>query len=405
MANYTGNMTTFQSNAETRIIRQVDDKIAYYDPTAAPLINMLMTLKRRAAVKSTHLEWYEKDYLPRWANTTGAVDNNPATVTIPVDDGTKFVAGDCGVVAPPKSTFAKTEVFRVVSVSANNLTVVRAVGGSNIGNIASGGGIRIIGPMYEEFAPFPTQKRAAATLKSTYTQIFRTPTAFSNTAEAVATYGVAGSERDQAHIEDMVEHKQKLNSTLIWGRASQSFTAGPSGYPIRSTSGLIDVITTNVLDAGGMLTYRKFQEFARMVFRYGPKRKVLVAAPLIMEAVTAWGEKKQLIVSTKDNDTIGIPITTVRTAHGDFAMVRDWMLENDPNGVYGWGELGLALDLDQITYLYLSNNSVNRDTKVLEDVVKDGADGKRDEIRTEAGFKIKLEKNHGIIANCTDYMA
>lgn len=403
MANYTGQMTTFQSNAETRIIRQVDEKIAYYDPSAAPLITMLNQMNQRAAVKSTHLEWYEKDYLPRWAATTDTANSHANSTTIAVDDGTKFVPGDCFVVAPPKSAFALTEVCRVVSISTNNLTVIRNIGGGHLQEIASGAGLRIIGPMFEEFSTFPSQKRAAAVRGETYLQIVRTATAFSNTAEAVATYGTRGSERDQAHIEDMVEHKQKLNSVLIWGRKSQSFTAGPTGNPIRSTMGLIDSITTNVLDADGMLTYRKFQEFARMVFRYGPKQKPLICSPVIMEAVAAWGEKKQL--NTTPTRKFGMPMTQVSTAHGDFMLVRDWMLENDPTGTYGYGEMGLCLDLDQIYYLYLNNNGVNRDTQVIKDAVKNGADGKYDEIRTEFGYKIKLEKNHGILANATDYMA
>ena len=397
-------MSTYQPRTvEGRDVRQVDDKIAYIDPTVAPLITILNRIKgKREACYSVKPEWLEKDYVARWAIATAAVTAVASSTTVAVDDGTKFVAGDVFAVAPPIGTFARHEVIRVVSVSANNLTVVRNVGGSHLAAIPLSGDLRIIGKMMEEFSTFPDQKRAVASPKFTYLQIDRTGTAFSNTAEALKVYGNSGkSDRDQAHIEDMIHHKEKMNATLIWGRVSEDATGGPTGYPIRSTMGLIDTIRTNVLDAGGMLTFKRFQEWCRMLSRYGARNKVLIASDLICDAVDGWGHSK---LQLKPGDsTLGLNISTVVCGGITLSMVRDKMLENGTSGLYGWGNIGICLDLDNIWYLYLNNNGVNRDTHVVMDAVKDGKDGKRDEICTEYGYKIKLEKTHGILTGVTDY--
>jgi hypothetical protein len=397
MAQYTGNLSTYQEINEQRNVRQVDDQIAYYDPNAAPLITMLNALKQRRELKSTHYEWYDQDYNARWAYATGTIANSTTANTLTVDDGTKFVPGDTFIVAPPAGTYAKTEICRVLSVSTNTLTIARDVGGGRIGTITSAQELRLTGSMFEEFAPYPIQKRSIPVRHEGYTQITRTPTSFSNTAIEVVFYGAKSSERDRAHIQDMIEHKCKLNSTLIWGRTSQSLQGGPNGFPIRSSPGLLDIISTNVTDAGGQLTWTKFIAFARQAFRYGPKDKVLVAAPIILEAIANWGNLK---LQLKTGETkFGLKITTVVTPHGDWSIVRDWMLENGPLGTHGYGGIGISLDLDQLSYLYLRN----RDTKTIIDEVKDGADGKRDEILTEYSFKIKLEKNHALLTNVTSY--
>ncbi|MCP4899742.1 MAG: DUF5309 domain-containing protein [bacterium] len=405
MAQYITPLTTYQEINETRNVRDVGPKILYYDPDAAPLITMMNALKRRRAVKSTHCEWYEKDRLARWAVNQDYTAANAGSVTVNVADGTKFVAGDCFIVPPIKGTYAIGEMIRVVSVSTNALTVSRNVGGSGLQVIVASQPLRIIGPMFEEYSSFPSQKRAIPTRKETYLQIVRTPTQFSNTAIATNTYGTAGrSDRDLAHIEDMVEHKQKMNSVLIWGQASQSLQGGPTSYPIRSTMGLIETITTNVTDVSGTLTYKKFVAWSRTLFRYGnKKRKLGVFAPIIVEAIQAWGVSHLMV--TPRETKFGMQILEVQTPHGTIDVVRDWMLENDPNDAYGWGNIGIGLDMAELTFLYLNNNGINRDTKVYRDVIQNGADGKSDEILTEFGYKVQREKHHGILANVTDYMA
>ena len=64
----------------------------------------------------------------------------------------------------------------------------------------------------------------------------------------------------------LAEHKIKMNGQALFGAASESLTGGASGFPIRTTPGIMNIITTNLLDAGGTLTDKTLETFARMSF-------------------------------------------------------------------------------------------------------------------------------------------
>ena len=403
MALHQGTRVTSQAIAETALIRQVDDKIADIEPDKAALITLINKLKKRHSVKSARYEWFERDYIPRWAqNSASAVANNAASTTVTVTDGTLFVPGDMFVVPKVVSSSAAPELVRVTVVAGNVLTVVRDVGTAGIDTIAANGALRLVGNAYEENGALPTAKTSARVPKITYTQIFRTTTDFSRTAMASETYGAPQGDRRLEHKYKLVEHKEKLNSALLWGRRSEALTGGASSNPIRTTEGLRAIISTNIVDAGGVFTQKKLDEFARLAFRYGPSKKILLAAPKILGAINAWASAHLVVKPAEDH--FGVMIRQVETAYGIWGLVLDWMLEDGVASQNGFGGLAFSIDLDQISYLWLDNNGINRDTHVELDVVKDGKDGARDQILTEGGFQIKLEKNHAMLYNVTDYM-
>jgi hypothetical protein len=163
--------------------------------------------------------------------------------------------------------------------------------------------------------------------------------------------------------------------------------------------GLIPAIKTNITDAGGTLTKKVFEGFSRQAFRYGNNTKILLAAPTIKSAINEWAREFLLV---KPGETkYGVKIQQIETAHGTWLLVNDWMLESV--GSYGFGATALSVDLDQIRYMYLSNNGINRDTAIHEDVVNTGEDKVVDEILTEGGYAIQQEKYHARLFNVQDY--
>lgn len=400
MSQVIGVRTTNAANNETRIIRQVDDEIALLEPNEAPLITLLNRLKYRKAVKSPVWEWYEDDYCARWGtNGNDTVTNSTSSTTIVVADGTVFVVGDLFVVPKVVTSSTAPEMCRVTAVSGNTLTVVRDVGSAGVDYINADAPLRLCGSAHEEKGSLPNAKTTAPSLKTTYLQIFRTVIDFSNTAIATDTYGSPQGDRAREHRKKLKEHKIAMNSALLFGRASQAMAGGPNNRPIRTTQGLLSTIATNITDASGTLTKKAFEGFSRQAFRYGSQTKVLLAAPTVKSALNEWAREFLLI---KPSETkYGVNIQQVETAHGMWLLVNDWMLESQ--GSYGFGATALSVDLEQIKYLYLSNNGVNRDTAIHEDVVQDGTDGKTDEILTEGGFAIGQEKFHARLYNVTDY--
>jgi hypothetical protein len=382
----------------------VDDNIAELEPEVAPLVTLLMKLKKRSATTSPRCEWIEDDYRARWGQMGGTgVGNSPSDNALTVVDGTIFVAGDVFVVPKVTTSSAAPEYVRVVSVAGNVLTVTRAFGGSTIDTIPANSALRLVGSAFEEGGTLPSAKTTNPVTKITYTQVFKTTIDFSNTQIATTLYGsVAGGERRREHAKKLKEHKEKLNATLLWGRASENLTGGDTGKPIRTTMGLNSVVTENIMDGGGVLTARLLDNWARSCFRYNNnKPKILLASPILISAIHHWATS-HLMVRPMDK-RYGVAITEVQTGHGTWLMVRDWMLEAPPAGSNGFQGTSFSVDLDQIEYIYLSNNKENRDTKLYENVVGDGADRKIDLILTEGGYKIKQPKYHGKLFNVESY--
>jgi len=187
---------------------------------------------------------------------------------------------------------------------------------------------------------------------------------------------------------------------LLFGK-SASATSGEN-Y-LRTTQGLFSTISTNIYNMNGTLTMKAMESWCRMAFRYGPKKKILLADPLMTSALSQWANN---YIQLSVNETkFGVAIKTWRSPHGELMIVNDWMLENGVSGQNGFAGRSAIVDLDQITYMYLAGNGYNRDTKLLPDVKKDGQHRVVDEYYAEVGFKIKREQYHSFCYNYTDYAA
>ena len=404
MAQIIGTRTTKQAIDDARVVRSVHPDISLLDPDATPLITLLNKVSgRKQAVDQTKFEWIEDDYAARWAqNGSGTVFSASGSTLITVVDGTLFIAGDLLVAPKAVGSSALPEVMRVTGVTGNQIQVVRDIGGVGVDTILPSAALRLIGSAFEENSAFPSVKQTTPATRFNYTQIIRTATDFSGTAIAIKTYGTKGSDREFEHRKKLIEHKEKINSALIWGQRSESLSGGPTSKPIRTTDGINAVIQTNVTDAAGILTRKKLDAFFRAGFRYGSKKKVFVCAPIIRSAINEWAINF-LNISPSETKW-GVTITRIETPYGIAAMVHDWMLESGVSGQNGFGNWGFLLDLDHIKYRHLAGNGENRDTRIERDSVKDGVDGKRDEILTEVGFEIRQDKYHAKIFNVTDWM-
>lgn len=399
MAQVVGVRTTNQAITETRLVRRVDEKIAELEPNEAAVITFLMKLGSRKAVDSPRYEWIEDDYVARWTtNGTATVGASASSTTVTVTDGTLFTAGDLFVVPNAATSSTVPEVIRVTAVTSNTLTVVR---GATPAAINASVALRIIGTAYEEGATTPVAKSTAPTVKTSYTEIFRTSWNFTRTQVASRVYGAASGERMREQKKKLVEHKITMNGSFLFGTATESLTGGPNSNPIRTTMGLNSVITTNVTDAGGSLTRKTFETFSRQAFRYGSREKLLLAAPIIISAIHDWGNSF-LHVGPLEK-VYGVNVQRVMSGHGQWMLVRDWMLEDGVSGKNGFGGWGYSLDMDSLEYFYLSGNGQNRDTHLLEDQIKDGRDAFVDEYLTEAGLRVTQEKRFAKLYDVTDY--
>lgn len=407
MAQFTGVRTTYQTDTpENRIVRRVDDDLSLLEPNEGPLITLLLQLKKRSSTDTPRLEWYEDDYVARWVNMSATAMIAGDTTMILATAG-MVVAGDVLAVPGAVTSNAVPELVRVVSnASGDGVTwvVSRGFAGTTAGAIAANAPLRILGSAYQENDPFPNSKVRRPDQKLSYTQIFRTSCQFSKTQVATRTYNAPGGERQREHKKKLKEHKIAMNSSFLFGKASETMDYAGTGRPLRTTMGINSVISANgtAVDAGGALTYLTFEEFSRRAFRYGKNTKLLLCAPILKSAITFWGFSKLLI--SPGETRLGVNIQKVITAHGTWLLTNDWMLENSALGsTTGFGGMGFSIDLDQLDMRYLNANGENRNTHIIENAVKDGRDGYMDEILTEAGLVIKQPLYHTKLYNITSF--
>lgn len=401
MANIIGRRDTSQAITETTLVRFVNEDVVLLEPDVTPLVTFLLKLQGKyKPCASPRIETFEDDYVARWAvNGSATVAASASSTTITVTDGTLFRPGDLFIVPQAADSSSAPEQIRVTAVSTNVLTVVRNVGAGGLMAIVPTADLAILGTAFEEGATPPSAKTTTRAPVTSYTQIFRKTINLSKTQVASKVYSAQGGERQYQHAKKLKEMKIDMNRQFLFGTASESLTGGPSGAPLRTTMGLNSVISTNTTSASGTLTETLFETFARQSFRYGKKRKLLLAAPVIISAIHSWGNSK---LQLKPMEKIyGVDITRVQTGHGQWLLANDWMLENGAS--LGFGAWAFSIDLDALFLYYLNGNGENRNFQVHQDVIKDGRDAYVDECLAEVGILIKHEKYHSKLYNAGAY--
>ena len=299
-------------------------------------------------------------------------------------------------------------MIRVTSVSSDELLVTRAFAGSTVDTIGNTAAFRLIGSAHAEAGALPGTKNSNVETIVSYTQIFERVAEFSGTFMATKQYGDGGNERKRLHKKMMNEVKEQINAALMWGKASEALTGGTmtqiggtTSGPLRTTMGINSVISTNVVDCGGFLTWKTFLNFAKQAFRYGGSQKLLLASSTTVSAVNTWAHDRLQVKVGEQK--YGINMTEIITPFGQWKMIYDKELENYGSTTNGFSGVTFSIDLEQIEEKYLSYGGENRDLQLYEDVVSDGSDRRVDKILGELGFMVAQEKHHAKLFNIQDW--
>lgn len=376
----------------SRRVRDVARRIAYLDPDAAPLTLVLSRARSKAAT-NTKFEWIEKDLPARWDQVNDTPSPATTDTSVIVDHGAYFSAGD--IVSVP----AIGEKMRVVSVSSNTLTVIRAVDGDGVtgGTLANNHDLQIIGNAYTEGANSNPEKSHIETYPFNYTQIVRTP--FGVTGSEAVSENYTGPDRPRLRAEKAIEHKIDLERTAIFGERN-NFTSGDNdattNNPRRYTGGFLYYVTTNVQAMGGIMTEPELETFCQTIF--GPTAagdtRLLLASPLAISVIDQLAASR-IQVAPRES-TFGLGVKTWVTGHGTLNIVKHRLLENGPGGT-GYGGYCLAVDPSRMMYRFLRD----RDTKLMVDIQDPDLDGFKDEYMTEMGWQVENESVHGVITGIT----
>jgi len=366
--------------AEHRLRIDMSEKIAELEPNASPLITLTKKMKRRRVVTNPEFNWMEQDPGNRWdaINNSAGYDNS-ATVW-KVDNAGYFRVGD--IVQVPSTT----EVVLVTAVdnTGNTITVIRGWGGSTTASLVNDDPIVILGNANEEGAKLREIKTTEPVKKTNYTQILRTPVGVTNTLAATSTYGPKAMAYYR-HL-DGINHAIDMERTMWLGKKGKDIH---NGKPRRTTGGILEFLTENVLDVSaitGGLTEQAFTEWLEDVFRYGSSEKILFACGRLCTIIDLWAQNK--LKTVPGERTYGVKVKEYVSSHGTLFIVKHKLFEGP---VYGG--MGVILDMNNVAYCPLKG----RDTKLLTARQDPDEDAVKDEYITEFGVEVRLPKTHAII--------
>jgi hypothetical protein len=86
-------------------------------------------------------------------------------------------------------------------------------------------------------------------------------------------------------------------------------------------------------------------------------------------------------------------VERLQTPHGVWSVVTNDLIEGDTYQGYAY-----TLDMSNLQYWYMPRaNGMCGDTHIATEIQANDARFRKDEWRTYAGLKVKLEKSHGVM--------
>lgn len=376
----------------------MEDTIHQLEPDADPYIRMMThpdfpTRKARAQ----KVEWLEDELLPRTANAAlGATAGSDTATSIPVAAG----FGPYFRVNDLVRNEATGEIFLVTAIVTDTLTVTRGIGAGGVGTLftATSNLLCIVSNAAVEGAGLSQIRMTRKVAAFNYTQIFRNSYGFTETLMATDLYGPAepaGEARKK-----MIEHKRSLEHTCFVGLKDIKNTTANT-HPQSFMGGVMSFITAQggaYVQSVGTLTPAGLEGYMATAFRYGSRRKVMFAAPIVLSALSSFSLAKTALSNFGEGKIYGVSTTRFITGAGDELLVilkRDW--GDFPTASPGMGGTAVILDMNEVTYRPL------RPTFVKTNVQSNDADLREDEVLTETSLQLVHPRKHMILRNITGF--
>jgi hypothetical protein len=379
MATVTGAMTT-TTVLSNQLAIDIGSTISLLEPDVQILAVFSRAANKQRTV-ATKFKWLEDESKARF-DTTSASATSTATA-VSVTHGLFYQQWDQVI------NSRTGEQFRVDNVVGNELGVTRAIGSTGAAML-EGDELVIIGTAQPENDTSKVSRAKNPTLGENYTQIFRTPFEVSGTIQAVG-WLVQPSEWNRLARNAGIEHAKDIEYSFILGRKSATT---PGSTEDRTTGGVLSFITSNQTDAGGTLSEAEFNAFMLQVMRYGSKSKLAMGSGVAVSALNKFPASKQ--ITKNEETTYGMDVTHYTSPFGSLNLVYHRLLEGQKYGGYL-----IVVDMEEVAYRYLANDTENRDTKVLPNRQPNDQDGTKSEYLSEVGLRFGLQRTHGVISGIT----
>ena len=383
MATVAGAMTTTNVLSDQLAI-DLGDRIKLLEPDINPLA-IFSKRARKSKTVATKFSWLEEVSKVRFGTVAaGGALIGATTINVTAGQGANYQQWD-------QVLNTRTgEVFRVDGVSTDALTVTRGIG-STAAAMNAADELYLIGSAQSEN---DTSKPARSDIPSkvtNYTQIFRTPFEASDSLRA-SGFQASPAEWPRQIRNKGIEHAKDIELTFLLGRKSLTT---PGATENRTTGGVLSFITTNQTDAGGDLSEAEFNAAMLQQGRYsGAKGKLALASGVGVSALNKFPASKQQ--TRNDEKTYGMDVTTYTSPFGSLRLVYHRLLEGTKYSGYI-----IILDMSELSYRWLGNDEMSRDTKVLPNRQPNDQDGTKSEYLSEVSLQFGQQRTHAVITGIT----
>lgn len=368
---------------ETRRRRDVSPAIIQLEPDAGPLTTILMKLKSKVTA-DFKFEWFEDQLLPRFDVLTAALTAGAATMK--VANFAYFRKGDL-------VRINQSEIVLVTATpTTEDVAITRAFGESVAAAVANASNVQIVSNCFEDGSALSDILSTVRVPQYNYTQIMRNAFGFTMRNQKTGVYGEKDIVAEQG--KQLLEQKKNIEYAIILG---QRYLDATGTHNKSTTRGIKKWITSNVKDMGGEMTEDELEDFIRICFRYGSKKKLAIASPKSIQVINGFGREK--LVTRSDESTYGTTMTQYKNAGKQIELIEHQLMNNDDlTDMTGLAGSGMILDIGDLSIRYMEGMM----TFLQEEVQTPGALERRDEYVSDVGLQLAQEKKHGFWFGVTE---
>jgi hypothetical protein len=378
------------------------EMILFLNPNGSAPLYALTSKAKTESVDDPEFNWWEETNDICRLIVNGALDNNPATVTVVVTAGAlQLIPGDLLYVEPAvEIATVLDEYLRVVSIASDtSFTVKRAVAGSSIAAIGNGLALLRVGNAQSEGNLSIASSSTNPIKYNNYCQIFKTP--YQITKTALATRFRTGDPKKNEQKRKSFQHSEKIEQSLMFGRAQETVDATNGNLPLRYTMGLRQWITSNRKVYTADPTIASFIADVSPVFDFesgsaGNERIVFAgngAMNFLNQLVKT--DSSTRINFDKVVEFYGMRLSRFIMPQGTLYFKTHPLMSRHPvytNSMF-------VVNPSGIIYRPLKG----RDTKMEKDIQPNDADYIKDQWLTECGFEFHFERTFSYIGGFKDW--
>jgi hypothetical protein len=256
-----------------------------------------------------------------------------------------------------------------------------------------------------------------------YTQIFRTPFGFTNTAlKEPATFDKTGIYREKSK-DNCVDHMTEIEKAFLFGTKAELTVANEENedMPLRFTGGVeyflrqyeaadsmyrggtgaaaltldTDYDKRIITNATGTMTRAVWNEYVERMFRVTNNKtyeKLVLCGGSVLTTINTMVESRIVINKNMPAEsTFGMNVTSIETPHGILHFKSHPLFTENPVLRYTM----MVLDVQNMRY----RNLTDRDTHLKKLIQLPGADRRKDEWLTEAGLECRKPEANFMIYN------